>query len=468
MTITNNIAFRRSALALSSIALTTSVLLGAAPHATADPYDDGDGTEAVAPDYGYDPAPDMGGWDQGDLATPDVTDPGDWNQGDYSAPEVEAPEVDAPDAGAPEVDAPDYSSPEVDAPALAGDAPGLPDTEQAPDPGFDGAPDTDAGQSDPGTGDAPAPQDPGPDTDAMEPMDDFDVPDITTAEAPQGDITTALAASPVAVDPGPATTQEITELTQTLESQITSTSRMTSSTWSSGVTQWNSSWVGYDTFYRPIITNPYRTPLQLVYTYGDATRIFEVPPMQRAVLSVPNPGVYSFTAVSQNGSGAPAISTGSFSGGGYVPQPGQPLPPKPKTPKTYKNVLVELKYSNGTTQPFRVKSLTDLGDDPTVGGHRVLLDEETPAWGNWSKTSKGEPMFVVTKTQQLPGLTAPAEGPLPGYDVKLASSDRADQDRSGIDPLVITAIGCGVLGLASVGFFVMTGRRRAKDGEDQH
>jgi hypothetical protein len=121
-------------------------------------------------------------------------------------------------------------------------------------------------------------------------------------------------------------------------------------------------------------------------------------------------------------------------------------------------VLVEMHYSTGTSQPFRVKQLTDLGQDPAVGAERVLLDEETPAWGTWAKTSSGERLFEITKSQQLPGLTAPSEGPLPGYDVHLAANQAAPA--SSTSPLVLVAIGCGALGLASVAFFVLSGRRR--------
>jgi hypothetical protein len=180
------------------------------------------------------------------------------------------------------------------------------------------------------------------------------------------------------------------------------------------------------------------------------------------VLTAPDAGVYSFTAVNRDPSGKPVtVSTGSFSGGGYQPAPGQPPPAKPAPPTTFKNVLVQLKYNDKSSKPFRVKTLADLGDDPSIGGHRVLLDDETPAWGTWSKTGGGERLFEVTSTQQLPGLAKPSQGPLPGYQVQLTSNEAAaPAEKEGAKPLVIIAAVAGVLAIGAVVFFVLSGRRR--------
>ena len=224
-----------------------------------------------------------------------------------------------------------------------------------------------------------------------------------------------------------ASETEVTELSESLESWSSSTSTSTSSTWSSGVSQWNSAWTGYDSWYQPVFTNPYSTPLEMYYYYDNAVRTFEVPPMQRGVLTAPDAGVYSFTALNRDPSGKPVtVSTGSFSGGGYTPAPGQPPPAKPVPPTTFKNVLVQLKYNDKLSKPFRVKTLADLGDDAAVGGHRVLLDDETPAWGTWSKTAGGERVFEVTSTQQLPGLSRAVARSVAGL------SGAADQQRGGV------------------------------------
>lgn len=454
MDITRNTFTRRGALALSAVALTLSVCVAGMPHACADPYDGDDATEVISSDSGYaapeDAPEDTGAWDQDDRGGQDVADTGDWDQGggdQGSWDDVAAPEWDQQDTGA-DVD------PEP-APAPAEEAP---EPDQAPSAVVDDTP-----GSDPATVvDDPAPSVPASGSDVYEPSDPFEITDVDTAQVSQDDFDLAQGLPPVEADPQQASSSDVQELAESLESYMTSTSTTTSSTWSSTVTQWNSAWVGYDTYYRPIITNPYRTPLQLVYTYGDATQIVTVAPMQRTVLAVPTPGVYNFTAITQNGSGKPvAVSTGSFSGGGYVPVAGQQPPTEPTSPTSYQNVLVQLHFSTGTSQPFRLKQLTDLGSDPAVGAERVLLDQETPAWGTWSKTQDGERLFEVTKTQQLPGLTAPAEGPLPGYDVQLTAAPAAPAGST--NPLVMTAIGSGVLALVSVAFFVLSGRRRTED-----
>lgn len=375
------------------------------PHASADPYDGDDGTEVITPDSGYDAPADTSACDQDDWGGQDVTDTGDWDQG--------GPDRDDPDQN-------DYAAPDWESQDTGAD----PDPGPAPEPAAVDEVPADAHQ---------APE-----------------PSLDTAQVSQDDLDLARGAPAVDAEPHTASSSDIQEFRASLDTQTTT------------VTQWDSSWVGYDTYYRPIVTNPYRTPLQLVYGYGDITQIVTVPPLQRTVLAVPASGVYPFTAVTQNAAGKPVtVSTGSFSGGGYVPAAGQQPPAKPTTPKTYQNVLVQLQYSTGTSQPFRVKQLTDLGNDLAMRAERVLLDNETPAWGIWSTTPSGEPLFHVTKTQQLPGLTAPAEGALPGYDVQLAADQAAPA--SSTSQLVTVAIGCGVLGLASIAFFVLSGRRRSKN-----
>lgn len=443
----------RTALALSSIALTLSMSVAGMAHASADPYDGDDSSEVASVDPGY----------STDYGTPDYEAP-EYEAPDYQAPEYEAPDFEAPDVSDPgnwdqgtddyssdggaDIDTPDIDLPDTDVPDT--DEP-MPQTAPLPDTSVVDVPDTDT---------EPPVSEPDSDTGA-----EVESPEVDTAQVSEDDLDLALAAAALNADQTTATQSEITDLRQSLESQI-SANTSTSSSWSSTVTQWNSSWLSYDSYYRPIITNPYRAPMQIIYTYDNATRIIDVAPLQRTVLTAPTPGVYNFTAVTQNSSGKPVtVSTGSFSGGGYVPTTGQQPPQKPAPLTSYQNVLVQLRYTTGSSQPFRVKKLTDLGDDLTTGTHRVLLDDETPAWGTWATTSSGERIFEITKTQQLPGLTAPAEGPLPGYDVQLANNEAAPAKSSSIDPLVLTAIGCGALGLASVGFFVISGRRR---GENQH
>lgn len=436
--------YRRSALALSSVAVTTAVWFGAVPLATADPYDDGDSSEVTD---------DSGAADQ-PADEPAAPDPGE-PAGDApdSAPDPGEPAGDAPDS-APEAPAPDAGEPAPEAPAEpppADEAPG-----GADEPGSAGAPDEPGDAGDPGE----------PDSNVTDPAVDADTPEPDVADVPQEAFDEANSAEALDVESTTASETEVTEVTESLESFESSTSTTTSSsTWGSGVAQWNSGWTTYDNWYRPVFTNPYSTPMQMYYYYDNATRVFEVPPMQRGVLTAPEQGVYSFTAVNKDPSGKPVtVSTGSFSGGGYQPAPGQPPPAKPVPPTTFKNVLVQLKYDDKLSKPFRVKTLADLGDDPSVGGHRVLLDDETQVWGTWSKTSGGERLFEVTSTQQLPGLSKQSQGPLPGYQVQLTSNEAAPApaEKTWVKPLVIVVAVAAALAIGAVVFFVLSGRRRKR------
>ncbi|RAV18120.1 hypothetical protein DQP55_01155 [Mycolicibacterium sp. GF69] len=432
----NRARSRRSALALSSVAVAASMWLGTVPPALADPYDDGDSSEVIGDSGTYDepaaPAEEPAGEDPGFGPEP-------------GAPEGEAP---APEPGDSAPEAPPEAPPGDDAPGAG----------SADEPGSAGAP------GDPGSAQDPDTGNPGdPSSNFADPAVDADTPEPEVAEVSQEDFDAAHSADAVEVDDASVASEtEVTELTESLESVVTTTTTSTSSTWSSQVTQWNSKWTGYDQWYRPVFTNPYSTPTQLIYFYDNATRTFEVPPMQRAVLTAPKPGVYSFTAVNRDPAGKPVqVSTGSFSGGGYRPAPGQPPPAKPKPPTTFKDVLVQLKYKDGVSKPFRVATLADLGDDPSVGGHRVLLDGETPAWGTWNQTAGGERLFEVTNTQQLPGLSSPSQSPLPGYEVQLTSSDAAaPAERTWVEPVAIAAAVAGVVAIGAVLFFVLSGRRR--------
>ncbi len=421
--------YRRSALALSSIAVTTAVWFGVVPPAMADPYDDGDSSEVTD---------NSGGPDQ----------PAD----EPAAPDPAEPAGDEP-GSAPEAPAPGGEEPNPEAPAEPPPADETPGGGGADEPGSAGTPEAPADQGDPGD----------PDSNVTDPAVDADSPEPDVAEVPQEAFDEAHSADALDVESTVASETEVSELTESLESVVSSTSTSTSSTWSSGVSQWNSSWTGYDNWYRPVFTNPYSTPLEMIYFYDNAVRTFDVPPMQRAVLTAPDSGVYSFTAVNRDPSGKPvAVSTGSFSGGGYQPAPGQPPPAKPAPPTSFKNVLVQLKYNDKLSKPFRVKTLADLGDDPTIGGRRVLLDDETPAWGTWTKTGGGERLFEVTSTQQLPGLSKPSQGPLPGYEVQLTSNEAssAPAEKTWVKPVVIVAAVAGVLVIGAVVFFVVAGRRR--------
>ena len=96
------------------------------------------------------------------------------------------------------------------------------------------------------------------------------------------------------------------------------------------------------------------------------------PAVQLAVLHAPDSGVYSFTAVNRDPSGKPvAVSTGSFSGGGY-----QPLPQASRRPRSPRRPLPSRTCwcnSSACRNRRNCSGSEDagwriLGDDPTIGG----------------------------------------------------------------------------------------------------
>jgi hypothetical protein len=235
--------------------------------------------------------------------------------------------------------------------------------------------------------------------------------------------------------------------------------------WDRNVRQWDPHWVDYDDYYRPVLSNPYRNPVKIIYIYQNAPRIVYIPPLARIVLEVAQFAAYSFTAIVTNTiNQAVNVAVGSFFGGGYYPGIGLPLPPPPPPLFRYDNVPVQVRYSdNRVYEPFRVQRIVDVGDDRQYGEHKVLLDGVTPAWGEWKQTPTGERQFEVHRTQQFPGLDEPREGPLPGdYQLRLAS-DESPAGFKGRDAfLLTTAVGLGVLSLLAVGWAIMLGRRRTQ------
>jgi hypothetical protein len=287
----------------------------------------------------------------------------------------------------------------------------------------------------------------------------------TVSAAPQTDVTRANDAEVVVIHSTTMSSEQTTSYWESVSQSFTSSSYSTGGILTSPVTLWNSAWTAYDRFYRPVFTNPYPNPMQIMYTMAGQPQMLTVPPFQRAVLNTSAPGVYSFTSMTQPPSGAPTnASVGSFTGGGYVPAPGQPPPAKPEIPQQQKNVLVKVKFASGESQPFRVNSLIDLGKDPDVNNlSRVLLDEEIPAWGQWGISQQGEREFDVTETQLMPGLKPPSQDPIPGYKVQLVAK-HAPQSwiEANQTPIVVAGAAAGALALAGIGFMIMR-RRKAAD-----
>lgn len=304
-----------------------------------------------------------------------------------------------------------------------------------------------------------------------------------TLEAPEEDVQLASKAAPVDEKiPAPAQEQELASFSSEISTSLklpgldVNTSATTNFAVDppveliSPVRQWRPEWVQYDEYYRPIILNPYRDPVRIVYMYEMTPRIMIVPPLGRMVFEAAQYAAYSFTAallapVIAAANVAQAVSNiavGSFFGGGYYPGVGMPPPPPPPPVMRYDNVPVFVNYSNARYEPFRVNRIVDVGDDPQFGERKVLLDGVTPAWGVWNESPTGERQFEVHRTQQFPGLEAPAEGPLPGdYRLRLASDDTSTGGLSGRDIFLMVSAGViGTLGFGAIGLAFFLGRRR--------
>ena len=101
----------------------------------------------------------------------------------------------------------------------------------------------------------------------------------------------------------------------------------------SKVRQWDRDWIEYDEFYRPIIFNPFRAPVRIVYALANATRILVIQPLARVVVDVAELAAYSFTAVVLGAANVVSdvanvaadvvnVAVGTFFGGGFCPVSG--------------------------------------------------------------------------------------------------------------------------------------------------
>jgi len=296
------------------------------------------------------------------------------------------------------------------------------------------------------------------------------VAEPATLAAPPQDLKLAQEAIPVEQNPPPAPEAQVNQIRDLLVPPSPAASGAPSlaaedavAPVARNVVLWQQDWVQYDEFYRPLIFNPFPDPLQVVYLLAGAPRILLIPPLGRIVTEVPQLGSYNFTALRLNPFGIPMdVAVGNFFGGGFDPGPGLP-PPPPRPPVITKtNVPVQVKYANATYEPIRVKKVVDVGPDPSVGGeHKVLFDGVAPAWGQRIQTETGERQFEVHKTQEFPGMEAPAEGPLPGdYPMQLVS-DSSPTGLSGKDIAIIgVAAVVALLAIGAIVFTVFLGRRR--------
>ena len=305
-----------------------------------------------------------------------------------------------------------------------------------------------------------------------------------TLEAPKADVEVAKNAKPIEVKADPAPKQDVDSIASSIGLDLgvkgplgvdASASAKVDARLASDrvfdrpIRQWSPDWVQYDEYYRPILINPYHERVRIVYVYENAPRIIWIPPLARAVLEVAQFAAYSFTAVVDTAANivnaavntALNVAVGTFFGGGYIPAVGLPLPPPPPPVLRYDNVPVLVNYSHARYEPFRVRRVVDVGDDPRFGERKVLLDGATPAWGVWTQTPTGERQFEVHRTQQFPGLDEPQEAPLPGdYQLRLAS-DEQPAGTTARDIFLYVAAGVTVaLGFGAIGLALFLGRRR--------
>jgi len=307
-----------------------------------------------------------------------------------------------------------------------------------------------------------------------------------TLDAPEEDIELARKAEPVfEPEPEPAPEPEIEALKQSIDLSLGLDGTKPSASAKvelenkqergvelvSNVRQWRPDWIEYDEYYRPVLMNPFRQPVRIVYVYDMRPRILYIPPLARMVIEAAQFAAYSFTAAVlapvnaaiDLAQAATAVAVGTFFGGGYFPGAGLPLPPPPPPVARFDNVPVFVNYSNARYEPFRVRQIVDVGEDKVYGGRKVLLDGATPVWGEWTQTANGERQFEVRKTQQFPGLSEPAEGPLPGdYRLRLAADESSTGGgMSGRDIFLMVSAGViGTLGFGAIALAFFLGRRR--------
>ncbi|MFI2840801.1 hypothetical protein [Mycolicibacterium sp. PDY-3] len=275
----------------AAAAITATATLFAVPGvAVADPFDDDDGTVQVDSPPAEEPA---------------------------EEPQPEPEQQPEPEPAPEPQPAPEPEPEPQPEPALG----------SAPDPEPDQAGETGAQQDDPSTpsdatgadpetspgADDPAPSEQAPDADnTPDTNPDTASPDIADIDA--DDLETATRAEPEFSEATEASVTQIEQLQSLVESEYLSES-------SSVVTQWDSSWVQYTQWYQPMLISPYRTPVTIAYVADGRPYITELAPLRPTVLTVPQAGVHSFTAVVNDPAGRVTnVSVGSFSGGGYVPR----------------------------------------------------------------------------------------------------------------------------------------------------
>ena len=250
-----------------------------------------------------------------------------------------------------------------------------------------------------------------------------------TLQAPEQDVALAKNAKVVEQQPDPAPKQEVGAVASLIDVPNPVRDREDAAfrpngdrNWDRNVRQWDPDWVEYDDYYRPVLSNPYRDPVKIIYVYQNAPRIVCIPPLARIVLEVAQFAAYSFTAVVMNtvntavnlvnaGSTRPSTSQWAASSA-VVTSRASDCPCRRLRHRCSATTTCPFRCAtpNRTYEPFRVQRIVDVGNDSQYGERKVLLDGVTPAWGEWKQTPSGERQFEVHRTQQFPGLDEPREG----------------------------------------------------------
>lgn len=298
-------------------------------------------------------------------------------------------------------------------------------------------------------------------------------PEVQRAAA--ADVALAKNAVPIEKNPGPAPTSEVEDLRNEVfgkgrpngqgSSSLPPAPNLPGDHYQRPPRQWNPDWVWYDRNYRPIISNPYRETLKIVYVYEGAPRVVIVPPLASVTVEVRQVGAYNFTAVrvGVNVGGVSVnvdVSVGAFFGGGYVPAPGHPPPPPPPAVVPCTQVIVVVKYTKVVYEPIKVRRVIKVGYDDRYRADKVLLDGVTPAWGVWKQQPERRPdgqlvggQFEMHKTQQFPGLEEPKEVTPPGdYQLRLAND--TDNGPTWENIAVGALSGIGVLAFGWIGMML--------------
>jgi hypothetical protein len=302
-------------------------------------------------------------------------------------------------------------------------------------------------------------------------------------QAPQQDVELARASAPIEQGQDPAATADVDNFRNAIRSSNPNADGRDGNRhdwhdpngrsgdwdnhdWDQPVRQWDRDWVRYDDYYRPILCNPYRNHfVRVIYIYEYRPVIVVIPPLASVVLNTLAYGAYNFTALVADAVGtATDVAVGSFFGSGYYP--GQYLAPPPPPPplQTYDNVPVFVNYRQAAYEPFTVQRIVDVGDDTRYGERKVLLDGVTPVWGVWTQTPDGQRQFEVHKTQQLPGLDDPQEGPLPGdYQLRLTGDNSSGFTARDVFVMVADAVVATLALCAAVAFGISRRRSRTLD-----